>query len=506
MTINDFDNLVDHASIAEWKTGHDAAYSRMVTTASDLETAKAAHRMAEQASEAAVAGDGNAMVAETKLMAAETALRVAQKVADAAAAAFRRQHDRQTVVRGLAHKPVYENGITLRLAAAKAGDEARAALALAEQNYRAATEQMLAACRNGLSDIHGALGGPDTLRLCHVNLFCFDSNSGVHVLAVGYLGVDLFFLLSGFIMGHTKYQQLSRPDLPVYARFMFERVMRLYPTNAAVLILFMLAVLAVPYLRGEYASYTFSGPMFVTSILLIQSWLSVPHGSWIAPAWSVSAEMGAYVTLPILLSMIRRIQSGTTALYLGAASLLALVALLLATGAHTPNVIVKGGLIRLACEFSTGALVYQAWHLSIRVPIGVGTAVISAFFLAAVVIPIPEATFLSLPAFTLLLLIGAQGEGAACNLLNSRVVQFLGRISYSLYLIHWPILVLWKHFHFIRKAEFIGPWLVSNALLICVTLLLAGTLHRFVELPSHRWARNVGRKQKVGIIAVEITA
>jgi hypothetical protein len=164
MTINDFDNLVDHASIAEWKAGHDAAYSRMVTTASDLETAKAAHRMAEQASEAAVAGDGNAMAAETKLMAAETALRVAQKVADAAAAAFRRQHDRETIVRGLAHKPVYENGIALRLAAAKAGDAAKAALALAEQNYRAATEQMLAACRNGLSDVHGALSGSEALR------------------------------------------------------------------------------------------------------------------------------------------------------------------------------------------------------------------------------------------------------------------------------------------------------------------------------------------------------
>ena len=139
----------------------------MRETSAALETATAAHSKAEQASQEAVAGNGgDPAKAEDALEAAAKAKRVAQKVADAAVATFQREHGREAIVRGMAHRGVYERGIALRVAAARAGDAARAALAAAQSDYEAACKLMEAARNGGLPDLHGALSpyDPNSLR------------------------------------------------------------------------------------------------------------------------------------------------------------------------------------------------------------------------------------------------------------------------------------------------------------------------------------------------------
>jgi hypothetical protein len=158
------EDLIDHASIADWKAAHDAAHARKLATAIDLASAADAHRNAERASDVAVASGGDAMSAETTLIAAETTLRVARKVADAAAATFKRLQDRENVVRGKAHVPVYLHGVRQRIAAAAKGDAARAMLAEADDESKAASDMMRQACSAGCSDAFGGLDGPHVLR------------------------------------------------------------------------------------------------------------------------------------------------------------------------------------------------------------------------------------------------------------------------------------------------------------------------------------------------------
>jgi hypothetical protein len=67
--------------------------------------------------------------AEVQLETATRGLTVARKISAAAEIAFTRSTDREQIARGIAHKPVYEAGIKARLAAAQAGDKAKADLA-----------------------------------------------------------------------------------------------------------------------------------------------------------------------------------------------------------------------------------------------------------------------------------------------------------------------------------------------------------------------------------------
>jgi hypothetical protein len=159
-----FDDLIDHASISDWKAAHGAAYARKVQTADDLEAATAAYRKAVAASERAVAGNGDPMAAELTLETATRNLTVARKIATAAEAALARSRNREHIVRGMAHKGVYVAGIRARIAAARAADSAKAALADADRAYLDATALISRAREGGCPDVHGATDGPHVLR------------------------------------------------------------------------------------------------------------------------------------------------------------------------------------------------------------------------------------------------------------------------------------------------------------------------------------------------------
>lgn len=343
-----------------------------------------------------------------------------------------------------------------------------------------------------LTGLRGA--GAFWVLLHHWNLFQFGTGKGFHALSVGYLGVDLFFLLSGFIMSHSRAQSFQPFRWEEYGRFLRERITRLYPTNGGVLIVFLGLVLLMPDVRNAWPSDVFSMRNFVVSILLVQSWLPFGAGSWVGPAWTVSLEMGAYATLPALLFLTRRITSPRLAFWGAMGSLVAFVAILVLAGERDPNVKNLGGLLRVAFEFSAGALLYQARRCSFRLPAGAALAAV-VLLVVTVTVSASWGAFPSLPAFALLILLGAQDHGIVRTALAGVVSQFLGRISYSLYLVHWPVLVFWRLFDKDLTVLSLEWWALNVALIVFV-LGLATVVHYIVEVPSHRWARRVGRQTR----------
>lgn len=327
--------------------------------------------------------------------------------------------------------------------------------------------------------------------LHHFNLFLCGTGNGVHALAVGFAGVDLFFLLSGFVLCHSRWHDFRQPGLRAYARFMAERVTRLYPTNAAVLLMFAVAAASFPGVWWHRPAADSSALSFVTSLLLVQSWLPFPGGGWNGPGWSVSAEMGAYAALPLLLLGLRCISSGRLAFLLAGAVLLAFIAILTLAGVHDLNVSVRGGLLRLACEFTAGGLLCTAWRGGVRLPVGSATAAVAICLAVALGVHRAECTFLMLPAFALTLLLAAQNEGFLVRALTSPPMLFLGRISYSLYLVHWPVLMFWSYATGLPHSA-LG--FLADATMVPTTVALATVLHLLVEAPSHRWARALGQK------------
>ncbi|MBW8882454.1 MAG: acyltransferase, partial [Asticcacaulis sp.] len=117
------------------------------------------------------------------------------------------------------------------------------------------------------------------------------------VIAKGYLGVELFFVLSGFILSHV-YLEAFRTGRFSYRDFLWARLARIYPLHLAItagLGLLILALAVAGVHAGDKLVVWSSLPAQLT---LTQAWGLAPHGGWNHPSWSISAEWFAYLTFP----------------------------------------------------------------------------------------------------------------------------------------------------------------------------------------------------------------
>src|ERR1043165_7460847 len=120
------------------------------------------------------------------------------------------------------------------------------------------------------------------------------------VIGLGYQGVDLFFILSGFVLTlvHTKDFD-GGYALSKYIRFLMLRLVRIYPLHITVLIVFAVAVLVLPGFAQRYEHPDHFGiSQFITTALLVQNWRMGNVSLWNGPSWSLSAEWLGYIFFP----------------------------------------------------------------------------------------------------------------------------------------------------------------------------------------------------------------
>ncbi len=125
----------------------------------------------------------------------------------------------------------------------------------------------------------------------------------------GYLWVDFFFILSGFILAYRYGDACSKLNLRGYGHFVWQRVARIWPLNAVTVLI------AIVYLGSKYGASYLRRDAIVANLLLVHAW-----GHYFAPpldfpSWSLSCEWGAYLVLPLYLwavwQVIVRITSGS---------------------------------------------------------------------------------------------------------------------------------------------------------------------------------------------------
>jgi peptidoglycan/LPS O-acetylase OafA/YrhL len=178
----------------------------------------------------------------------------------------------------------------------------------------------------------------------------------------GYVGVKLFFVLSGFVVS---YQYLSLVGLGgryAYARYLWARLSRIYPLQ-----LFTLLILAVLVLSAKATntqldharSYSIDG--FFLDLTLLRAWVTNAQG-WNFPAWSLSAEWFAYVFFPVLAVTFARRRLTTTAflLFLCALSVGVTIAALLSAQRNSPS-----PLLSICTAFPLGCLAFVAFRDSV---------------------------------------------------------------------------------------------------------------------------------------------
>ncbi|MDK1360194.1 acyltransferase [Arthrobacter sp. zg-Y1219] len=319
----------------------------------------------------------------------------------------------------------------------------------------------------------------------------------------GGLGVDLFFILSGFIL---TYQYVGRfgngTTLRNVAHFLKLRIARVYPVH------FVTLNLAVGlYLAGQLfgvgmndASVLRTFSAYIQNIFLVHAWLNQPY-SWNGASWSVSAEWFAYLLFPFTIVIICRVRT-ITGLLLGvmlpAVTYVALGIWVLSPGMNDrPDHV----LIRIAVGFTLGcflARIFSKMQLQkVRhwlAPLAFAV-VISMCYLEGL-----AGGFFLLP-LGLLVLGLAIGSDVISRTLSLRPFIYGGQISYSLYMIHGLVLSVSRKI-IPENAEFLPIGLRVLVLLgvIVAALLAAHFLFQWVEEPSRKYIRTAKLKKRSPVL------
>ena len=315
------------------------------------------------------------------------------------------------------------------------------------------------------------------------------------LVSKGYLGVELFFVLSGFILCHVYLRAFGERRFR-YREFLWARLARIYPVHLVTLagmgVLIALAAL-IGVQAGDKVLVWSSLPAQLT---LTQAWGLSPLGGWNHPSWSISAEWFAYLTFPLFAWAAWRLRARPR---LAVVLALVLVAILEAgfqplMGFPLTSATIAWGALRIVPCFALGCAVYLAWSSQpIRGPgfaLGAAGAALAAI-VAAAQIGAPDA--LSVALFGALLFSLASLTSAGSKVLTAPLWVYLGEVSFSIYMVCIPWqLVFEKGAHRLFGISD-GPLPAALWAIQAVGVIPAAmVLHHLVERPAREAMRRHG--------------
>jgi peptidoglycan/LPS O-acetylase OafA/YrhL len=324
----------------------------------------------------------------------------------------------------------------------------------------------------------------------HINFFFPEIHLGAQIpfLDRGNLGVDLFFILSGFIITHVYFFELARPTPAAAVVYIWHRFIRIYPVHAAVL-LALAVIVKLLSLRGITPGHpeAWQGPDFFWNLALVQVWSSDWHRGWNAPAWSISAEWFAYLVFLGLAPLLLRLRSAISALVAACGILIAATAILWTVHEHLSH---SHPLFRVTVEFACGASLCRAHQIGKLFP-GARTEAPALLLFGLFLIAASTTLNDSLLIGILASIIFCSASSCTSYLLGSRVLVWLGEISYSIYMLHYPVLLTFRHLidRFLpHTVPFMLP-MIAIAIVIAV-VGSATIMYALVERPARQKLRN----------------
>lgn len=307
----------------------------------------------------------------------------------------------------------------------------------------------------------------------------------IAVLAKGYLAVDLFFMLSGFVLWFNYADRLRAGGGAMVRQFLWRRFARVWPLHAVILSAY-LGFVGLLFLTGRSLE-AYPLAQLPLHLLLVQNWGFTSELTWNHPAWSISAEFAAYLIFPLIVLTARWDKWSPRALLLLAATLvMGLYALFVSLGHRTlGEAIPQLGLLRCLIGFALGNVLCVLWlQLRLRTEV----AWLAALSCGAILelgwaFNLAEALVVPAACFTGLLALASAG-GLPVRLLGGRTLTYLGEISYSTYLGHFLLWTVWKIL-FVDASLQIGA--ANLAGFLGAVLGLSALLYHGVEKPAQRW-------------------
>ena len=323
----------------------------------------------------------------------------------------------------------------------------------------------------------------------------------------GYLAVDFFFVLSGFVLGYA-YDDRWTPGSLTSGRFMLRRLIRLQPMVVLSVILGAIAFI----IQGSVKWDGTPVPIHAVIVALVLGLFMIPTGPGLlaevrgngemfplnGPAWSLFFEYIASILYAIWLHKLSR--RSLTAVVLISAIGLAANNFINLSGFYHQGVgwtIADGGFLggffRVAFSFSAGLLICRTFRrTNIRGAFWICSAIIALVLACPYVSRTGEPdilnalydTLATLIVFPLVVWIGACGQNP--GRIAAGTCEFLGQISYPVYIVHYPVMYMfyawvWAHSYTLQQV-----WPVC-ILLFLLIILMAWTALRFYDTPVRAW-------------------
>jgi peptidoglycan/LPS O-acetylase OafA/YrhL len=329
----------------------------------------------------------------------------------------------------------------------------------------------------------------DGLRAVAV-LFVLAYHLGIHRLSGGFVGVDIFFVISGFLISSVILSELNRSRFSIVS-FYERRVRRICP--ALVVLLTCTTLLAYRFLLpSEMVAYGKS--LVAATFSLSNIFFLHESGYFDAPAsvkpllhtWSLGVEEQFYVFLPLFLVGVRKAFPNKQRLLVVMVALLSFV--VSAVGAFRNHDATFYLAYTRAWELLLGTMISQNLFWAFPTPLWRNIASSSGalmILLAGVVFtaatPFPGiAALLPCVGAGLIIAAGKAGTSLIGETLSRRPLVFVGMISYSLYLWHWPLIIFQRGDGFLIKG---GSVRLTQVAITCAAFVLATLSWRFVERP-----------------------
>ena len=354
----------------------------------------------------------------------------------------------------------------------------------------------------------------------HSNLMLapFVDSTKTKFIQSGWLWVDFFFVLSGFVLCHAygaNFQQTVSKT--AYKKYLLARFARVYPLHfltlwAAVAVILVIRSMADgldPFFQIIFGLYTIPA-----SLLLTQSLHLFGTAPLNTPSWSLSTEWWVYMIFPLLVRPFFRLSGiGKLLAFTGIAALfLGLMYYIVPHYSNMPfdkpgvlspptiNTLTDWGLIRCLAGFLLGMLFYELYRSQWAFGV-LKSGWVFLFFAIGVCVAMHAGIheLLILAFFPFIILTAAYNSDFVKRALETRPLQRLGDYSFSIYMVHIPIAFaltamftlpqnpkMFSSFDALMKTKF-PPGELMCLLLVGLTLGVAALTYRYVEVPARNY-------------------
>ncbi len=299
-----------------------------------------------------------------------------------------------------------------------------------------------------------------------------------------YLSVDLFFILSGFIMSHVYLDMFSNNALPpqkkqAYFKFIYSRISRIYPLHIFTLFCFVIWFFIASNIYNDYQVNDRNNiETFFYNLFLIHAWGIWNDVTWNYPSWSISAEFFAYLAFPFIVSLVSKKYAIPYIILTTALILIKPDSLEIGHG---------GAIYRCLSEFTLGILGYIIYlkHYD-KISFIENNIIQVSLFLLVLILPLFNNTdSIIIIIFLPLILSISRDNGLCANILKLKFFYFLGKISFSIYLTHAFILAVYRNIR-VKELNMPNSLGIANEMLILlflciITILISWVTYSLIE-------------------------